>query len=355
MPRPKKANRSDNRYEIQRTVGHDPDGKRIVKSFYGKNKDEAVRKYQEYLAGIEKIREEKKRMPFELWAERWLRTYKEPDVKPTTYTTTYARPCKNYIIPYFKERFIQDITQVDIKQFLNSVSDRSQSLIDKIIICLHGIFEAAIDNDIVSKNPCRNVSAKSKAKKATRRTYDEASVDILCASEHKYALWVCILLKMGLRCSELCGLRWEDIDLDAGLLHVKQALTTEGGRIFIDVPKSVNSVRRLDIPEDLITRLRSARTKDPDAEYVAMLDGRHVTPNHFGDRQLEIFYNAMRVPPEQRLSPHELRHTCGTLLYQKTKDIYFVSRFLGHSDIVITTKTYVHSEMQESSVHIDFY
>ena len=83
-----------------------------------------------------------------------------------------------------------------------------------------------------------------------------------------------------------------------------------------------------------------------------MLNGRHITPNHFGDRHMEAFYNTMKVPKEQRLSPHELRHTCGTLLYEETKDIYFVSRFLGHSDIGITTKTYVHSEMQDEKIHL---
>ena len=48
MPRPKKSNRNDGRYEIKRTIGHDPNGKGIVKSFYGASKEEALEKYRKY-------------------------------------------------------------------------------------------------------------------------------------------------------------------------------------------------------------------------------------------------------------------------------------------------------------------
>lgn len=351
MPRPKKQNRKDKRYQIIRVIGHLPDGTSIKKSFYGKNKDEALLKYHEYKLKIDKHEEEKKSMPIEIWIDKWLYVYKEPDVKETTFLSTYKRPCNNYIIPYFKGRLIQGITQADIKEFLNTITDKSQSLIDKITLCLRGIFETAIDNDIINKNPCRNVNVKSKIIEKSKRTYDKASVEALCKSNHKYALYIHILLRMGLRCSELCGLRWEDIDFKKEKMQIKQALTADGSRIFIDKPKSKNSTRKLDIPADLLERLKEV---PKETEYVAMLNGHHITPNNFGDMYIKTFYNDMGVPKEQQLSPHELRHTCGTLLYKKTKDIYHVSKFLGHSDIVITTKTYVHSEMQQEQVHINF-
>lgn len=363
MPRPKKQNRSDGRYELKRTIGYDSDGVGIKKSFYGTNKDDALRKYHEFMSEAERRAAEKKATSFTSWADKWLYTYKQPDVKETTFNSTYKRPCNNYIIPYFKDRILQDITQLDIKQFLNSVSDRSQSLIDKILICLNGIFESAIDNDLITKNPCRNVSAKSKAEKEKKRTYDKASADMLCASDHKYALYAHILLRMGLRCSELCGLQWKDIDLESGIMSITRALTCEGSQIFIDKPKSVNSRRKLNIPQDLLDRLKAHKnalvkdnklqSKEIEEMFVAVSqNGRHITPNHFGDKQLDTFYNAMKVPTDKRLSPHELRHTCGTLLYKDTKDIYHVSRFLGHSSIEITTRIYVHSEMQDEEISI---
>lgn len=350
MPRQKKSNRNDGRYEIKRVIGHEVSGRAISKSFYGASKDEALEAYRRYLLDAEKREEARKRTDFVSWVNEWLHTYKEPDVKPTTFLTTYKRPCNNVIIPFFKGRLLQDITNAEIKRFTNSITHLSQSTIDKVLICLRGIFDAAIDNDMITKHPCRNITCKSKKEKEKKRTYDRESVDRLCASDHKYALFVHILLRMGLRCSELCGLRWKDIDFDSGTLTVAQALTVEGGRIFIGKPKSANSIRKLTIPEDLLARLR----KERGTGYVAMLNKHNITPDHFTERQLEAFYNSMSVPKEQRLTAHELRHTCGTLLYENTKDIYYVSRFLGHSDIGITTKIYVHSEMQDEKIHVNF-
>ena len=178
MPRAKKGNRKDNRFQIIRVIGHTPNGEPIRKSFYGKNKDEALLKYHKYKLDVNKHEEEKKSMPIELWIEKWLYIYKEPDVKETTFASTYLRPCKNYIIPYFKGKIIQNITQADIKEFLNTLTLKSQSLIDKIVICLRGIFETAIDNDIINKNPCRNINIKSKIEKETRTFYDEDGMEI---------------------------------------------------------------------------------------------------------------------------------------------------------------------------------
>lgn len=353
MPRPKKSNRADGRYELKKTIGHDANGKPIRKSFYGANKDEAQMLYEEYRRGEQQRQDDKKSILFSSWVETWLETYKRDDVKETTFLTTYKRPCYNYIIPFFKDRSLQSITPIDIKALMNSVSNLSQSYIDKVVICLRGIFDAAEDNDLITKNPARRISGKSKQTKTVKRVYDRETVEAICNTEHKYALYVEILLRMGLRCSELCGLRWTDIDFEKGTMSINQALTREAGVTYIDSTKSQTSTRRLPVPASLLVRLEKAREESAH-EYIAIVNDHHVTPDHFNALQLEVFYNALGVPNEQRLTAHELRHTCGTLLYEDTKDIYFVSKFLGHSDIGITTKTYVHSDFHGNKIHINF-
>ena len=353
MPRPKKSNRGDGRYELKKTIGHDANGKPIRKSFYGSNKDEAQIAYDDYRRGAEKRAAERKSILFESWVEQWLEVYKRDDVKGNTFITTYQRPCKNYIIPFFEGRTLQSITPLDLKMFLNSVSTMSQSYIDKIIICLHGIFDTAEDNELLEKNPARRISCKSKQTPKVKRVYDRETVEVLCNTDHKYAMYFEILLRMGLRCSELCGLRWSDIDFEKGLLNVNQAITKESGIVYIDKTKSRTSTRRIPLPSTLLSRLAEARSESAD-EYIIMSNNSHMTPDHFFEYRMEVFYNYLKVPKELRLSAHELRHTCGTLLYEDTKDIYYVSKFLGHSDIGITTKTYIHSTFQDSKIHINF-
>ena len=353
MPRPKKSNRSDGRYEIKRVVSRDMDGNPTRKSFYGSDKAEAEKAYQAYMSEEATKEREKKHTPFEKWVDKWLYTYKEPDVKATTFRSTYERPCLLHIVPHFKDCYLQDITQADVKAFLNAKSSNSESLLEKLVICLRGIFETAIDNDLIARNPCRNVSIRSKAKKRDKRTYDRETVDALCASEHPYAIYPHIILRMGLRSSELCGLRWEDIDFQKGYLHVRQSRVQEGELIVVGAPKSKTSSRRLPIPDDLMQRLKAEREAHPENELVAMFNGKPLKPNRLTEGHLQTFYRALGVPDRLQLSTHELRHTCGTLLYNETKDIYHVSRFLGHSDIGITAKIYVHSEMQDEPIHLD--
>lgn len=356
MPR-RKSNRSDGRFEIKRTVGHRFDGKAIRKSFYGKNEAEALLAYQRYLAGEKQKKEKREKITLREWMEEWLEVYKRPDVKGNTFITSYLNPCKRYIFPHFENYGVAEITQMQVKAFLNFHTHLSQSTLDKILGCLRDAFECAIDNDLIEKNPCRGLRVKSCAEKVQKRTYDRQSAEALCQIEHKYGVFVHILIALGLRCSELCGLRWQDVDFEGGYIHIKQALTEEGGIITISDPKSATSKRTLPVPPDLMERLKELKsrpkTKAVEKEYVAAERGRHFSPDSFGTRQLSAFYDAVGIPADLRLSPHELRHTCGTLLYQKTKDIYHVSRFLGHADVSVTSKIYVHSELQQKAVNLD--
>ena len=350
MPRPKKQNRKDKRYQIIRVIGHLPDGTSIKKSFYGKNKDEALLKYHEYKLNIDKQNEEKRNMPFDKWAEKWLYTYKEPDVKGSTFNSTYYRPVYLHLIPYFEDRILRNITQADIKEYFNQNREKSISYLQKDLICLNGIFESAIDNELIDKNPCRNLKVKSTQEKNKKRTYDKETVDKLCNTEHQYTLIINLLLKLGLRASELCGLKWENIDLENKIIYINNSITEESGKKYEGKPKTDNSVRKLPIDDYLLNLLK----KEPKNNlYLVSKDGKSITPSQLYVK-LGVYYNFLKVPKEKRLSLHELRHTCGTLLYNDTRDIYHVSRYLGHSDIGITTKIYVHSEMQEESIHISF-
>lgn len=342
MPRAKKGHRKDGRVQIKRVIGHNWDGTPINKWFSGKDKNEALQNYYAFLNEWEKKQAEKKQMPFENWADEWLYTYKQPDVRPVSFDTTYYRPVTLHILPYFKGKIIQDITQADIKRFGNSIKHLSQSLIDKIMLCLYGIFETAVDNDIVIKNPCRNIKIKSTKEKQKKRTYDKETTDLLCSIEHTHAIFVSIILSLGLRASEVCGLKWADIKQNQ--IYVRQAITEARGVKYINKPKSTNSIRKLPVSDKLMEQINKV-PKTGDFVFPGL------SPKKIHQR-IDTFYGKLGIPKELRLSPHELRHTCGTLLYEETKDIYYVSRYLGHSDISITTKIYVHSELQEDKISL---
>ena len=358
MPRKKPSNRADGRYEIKRVIGHDMDGKAVKKSFYGATRAEALAAFDSWQSGKAK----EKDITLSSWAEKWL-AVKRDEVRTNTYLSSYDRPVRRYILPKFGHAQMRDISALDVRQYLAKLEKDglSRSYRSKVLMCLSAMFAAAEDDGKVAKNPCSNVKIKGKDE-AKKRTYTAESVEALCAVRGVFgALYFRLLVRLGLRASELCGLRWEDIGMD-GTASIEQALTAEGGAMFINAPKSSTSRRTVPIPRplllDLVEEYQERLDTLPEGhlgrEYVAIsLYQKHLTPQHLA-RRLQAFYKAAGVPEDQQLSPHELRHTCGTLLYNATKDVYHVSRFLGHSDIGITTKIYVHSLMTEEPISISF-
>ena len=72
-----------------------------------------------------------------------------------------------------------------------------------------------------------------------------------------------------------------------------------------------------------------------------------IDPNTWAEKHFQVFWRDLQneYPEIGDFTPHEMRHTCGTRLYQQTHDIYAVSKFLGHSSVEITSRYYVHSDV----------
>lgn len=341
MGRPKKdrPNRADGRYQTRRTIGHNADGSPIVKYFYSTvSIDDAKRQAREYVENPA----EYENMPFEQWAKRWLTTYKEDNVKESTFQSSYKRPTEQHIIPYFKRYMIGNIRPADVQQFFNDMSVKySSTYLAKMRICLNGIFETAIENDVCRKNPCKNVIVKSKIKKEEKRTYTKKEADeiLKLCDQHRYGHYIRISLQLGLRPSELCGLKWEDFDFENKTVTISRACTDLNGIPVIDKPKSDTSIRTIPVPNDLIEALKKV-PEEHKGYLIISPSGKNISPKSYSERRYLTFFKEMNI--ERVLNPHELRHTCGTLLWEKTHDLYALSKFLGHSTVAITAKLYVH-------------
>lgn len=177
MPRPKKEqpNHSGGLYEVKITIGKTVDGKLIRKSFYSSiSKADARRqadewKIQQEVANHTGITEAVKSKNFGQWATSWLQSIKGT-VKDNTYNLTYLNSVNNHLIPYFGKMNLSDIKQIDIQIFFNKKSSTlSHETQKKLRMCLSSIFESAVDNELIYRNPCRNI--KLVGKNQEKRTY----------------------------------------------------------------------------------------------------------------------------------------------------------------------------------------
>jgi integrase len=161
-----------------------------------------------------------------------------------------------------------------------------------------------------------------------------------------------LALGTGMRRNELLGLRWGDVDLDAGRLTVEQALEqTATHGIRTKGPKTKHGRRTISLPAHLVTELRHhwreqqeqrlgmGLGKAPDSAPVfAAADGGHLSPNAI-TKAWPVAMAAIGMPA---VTLHSLRHTHASMLINAGLDILTISRRLGHSSPTITLNVYGH-------------
>ena len=218
MPKKRKTVREQNQdlIEIKLLLGKDMHGKRIQKSFYGKTKSEAREKAEEYKRQYAIGETVKSNVTFIEWVEKWLTTYKKDSIKSSTYSTKYKSFLEAHLKPYFKNVKMANISPIDIQNFINLKSNFVKDTQKRYITILKAIFDSAIENNIIYKNPVKKISVKSESIKKKKRTYTQNKADkiIEFAKNHKYGASIIVLLKTGLRRGELLALKWVDIDLN---------------------------------------------------------------------------------------------------------------------------------------------
>ena len=133
----------------------------------------------------------------------------------------------------------------------------------------------------------------------------------------------------------LLGLQWGDLDFEKKLLHIQRAVTQTKGGILIDKPKTKTSIRAIPISDFVVAILEKIERT---GFYV--IAGKH--PDHFSD----FMKRMQKETGLPILTPHELRHTFGTLLRENDVDIYTIQKVLGHSDITVTSNIYVHNDIE---------
>jgi integrase len=343
----KKKKRQDGLVEIKITVGKRMSGTLIRKSFYGHTAKEASDKANEYMkkSQYQTIDE---RITLEDWADKWLETYKS-GVRDYTYEYTYKNAIEKHIKPYFKDARLAAIRPVDIQEFFNTKAKMSQSAIHKLKITLRSIFDTAIENDLIYKNPVPKKEIESKATPGVKRAYTKEEVAAITAfaKTHPAGAPIIAMLKAGLRRSEVLALRWQDVDFKNKTLSVNVSVSCAKGVVKVDKPKSKASMATIPIDAELAAVLQAVPHKIG-CEYIFPSEsGKVQIPDTWEKKYYNTFMADYLANNEgaRRLTPHELRHTFGSLVYEATKDIYITSKLMRHSDVKITANIYVHEKM----------
>ena len=282
-------------------------------------------------------------------------------------TTVFYADIASYITKYFAGAVLQEITPIQIQAYLKFLrTDRerrtgkqlSPSYLRHHYGTLRNIFRYAEQNDFLTKNPMDRVPAPKKPKKPVDALTKEEAALFLTKLENRPLDFRCmmyILLTTGLRRGECVGLKWKDVDEKNSILHVERgvAYTSKTG-IVVSTPKTARSIRVIPLVPTtlrLLLELKAQRREEhpktnlneafifhSDTDIFFPKDPNAVT------RRVKRFMKNSGLPD---LSPHDLRHSCATLLLSQGADIKSVQEILGHSDASTTLNFYVKSNIQQ--------
>ncbi len=291
---------------------------------------------------------------FKEYAERWIKTTVPATCKHST-VREYQDVLKNHVYAAFgNNQDITAITRGDIKEFLlGKLNDGyAVSTVAHLRNCLSGIFNLALDHEIIQANPAQRLrknflKAKDQKKDINPLTSNELIILLDAFSTHfpdHYTLTL-LLARTGVRISEAFALKWGDIDYHGRFVEVNRSYVR--GRI--STPKSGKS-RRVDMSRQLAAALK-------DHELASKKKGLSLG---FGDKPEYIFTNRVGGLMDQggwrsrvfkkvlqkaglrEIRIHDLRHTYATLRISKGDNIADVSNQLGHHSVKFTMDVYYH-------------
>ncbi len=164
-------------------------------------------------------------------------------------------------------------------------------------------------------------------------------------------LWYLAL--SGLRRGEIAGLRWSDIDLDAGTVSVERNRVQAGaGNVVENDPKTLSSRRVLPLDEGLVAVLRRASARYPQERLslgAAHTDSGYVAVNEIGepytpDTLTRMWLKLAKAAGVRPIRLHDARHSCGTAMHLHGVPLAVIAKWLGHADASITARLYAHSQ-----------
>lgn len=353
-------------WSIAVSLGKDPiTGKRNQKTFSGykteKEAEKALAKIiYEYNSGMYV---EPSKITLSEFLENWLEVRVQRTVRPSTFDS-YSRAIKKRIIPALGNLTLQKLNVLHIENFISDLS--KENLTPEYITYIHAILRTALYQavrwEILQKNPAASASPP-RIPKRVPKVWNQQQVKLFLenAREGKSNYYIVYLLAIwtGMRRGEILGLRWKDIDLEAGTISIVQNLVYTGKRLLIQEPKTPGSIRTVTISPFVVKELRNYKeTQNQQKQLLgpAYEDNDLVIVNEMGNplhpRSLSGNYgNLIKKLNLDRIRFHDLRHVHATLLLKIGEHPKVVSERLGHSNTKMTMDTYSHvtSNMQREA------
>lgn len=276
-------------------------------------------------------------------------------------TVSFYTDTKKNIVAYFSGHILQKITSTQIQKFLiylRTEKDFSPQNVHHHYRTLNMIFDFAMKQEVIQKNPMDKVDRPKLSKqKVDALSQEEATIFFrsLNSCPLDFRCLLQLLITTGLRRGECVGLKWRDIDESRSMVHIERNVTyTAKTGIIVNTPKTSASNRVLPIMDSTLALLKCLKQQRQSENPTAILEDSFVFPSESDifsprnpdavTRRVKRFMRANGLPD---MSPHDLRHSCATLLLSSGADIKSVQEILGHTNASTTLNFYVRADLKQ--------
>ncbi|MEN1761471.1 site-specific integrase [Anoxynatronum sibiricum] len=393
------------KFRVRIHLGTDSTGKRRdwTKVVNGEHKD-AVNVLSEKLLELNKTGEisEPSKQPLSEYLEEWKKSTLITRVRAKTYES-YCFNLDQYVIPEMGDTPISGLRPERIQRLYNDML-HSKNLSAQTVRYTHTVLRNALQQAVkwkkIDHNPCDLVDLPKRTKTEQKAMTQEQARAVLKAAEGiRYKVLFELLILTGLRPGEAYGLKWQDIDLNAGTLSVRRALSrTEYGAVWeLTEPKTSKSRRSMPIPKGLVDSLKRQKAQNAADKMAAQVEAerirQEVAKGERDEATAEAYLEQIKYHEHNLVFPslngnpldhtnvakgfkrvlkaaeaqaievakeagtydatqpekyqysfrfYDMRHTCATLLLQAGINPKVVAERLGHASITLTLDTYSH-------------
>lgn len=334
------------KYKATITIGRTLEGKQKRRAVTASTRQELLDKIAEirlkYKVGnYLELQKEERNMTFNEYFMKWL------DIKSLSVADNTLR---SYKYVFNKSKPLHDIrlnkiTNNDINSLLLSLkTEVNAGSLGAIKTVLSTIFNAAIEEELITKSPMKGTVTPAKRQKKVDiivPTKDNVKAILDEAKKYTNAKWLypylLLAVTTGMRKGEIAGLKWSCINFEKNTIKVEEQATASG---MSKILKTTSSYREIAVAPAVLKVVNTIE-HDDNSKYVFM--------NKYTSAASLLQSIAVKVREiydtiglDEKLTLHSLRHFHATQLIKQGINVKVVSKRLGHSDIKITLDAYVH-------------
>ena len=354
----RKARKDGTVYEFwqgQVMVGYRADGKRDIRTVSGRTREEVA-------AAIAQLTIDRKagrivrpeRTTLAEYLKSWLAYHethgnKGAGLRPNT-IRNYRTVIEKHVIPVLGTTPLQQVTPDHLKRLYQAIEAKSRTgskrMAEMAHNILHRAFMDAVKERKLAENPCDLIAnpprTRYRAEDRPRLPKDKVPQVLEKARDTRYYLPFLVAMATGMRRNEILGLTWDNVDLEAGIIRVRQQWgKRKDGSWGLVPPKTEAGAREIPIPPEVVDAL-AAHKVTQEAQGLGPLvfdrgDGKPIPPE-----QLDAAWKRVRedlgLPANLRL--HDLRGSYITWLAEAKVDPKATAQLAGHKDVKVTWALY---------------